>query len=149
MLRLQPLPDVPGFSQHFRLFCLVSAGRGAGFESAALVEHAQAWLSLLRALGAPAARVRVTRPGSGDLEALAAAGVDAVEDDARTQGRGYYDGALFGVDAQDREGRWFTPADGGAVGWTRALLADDKERLFTSGFGVEFALRRLGRAAPT
>jgi hypothetical protein len=39
VLRMQPLPDVPGFTRHFTLFALVSAGRshaGHGFEVRAM-----------------------------------------------------------------------------------------------------------------
>jgi len=51
-VRLQPF-DVPGFTPHFRLFTLVSAGRDTGsssFELQHLAEHARFYLSLFRAL---------------------------------------------------------------------------------------------------
>ena len=54
VIRLQPF-DVPGFSPHFRLFGLVSAGRDTGsfrFETVHLVEHVRVYLRLFRLLNA-------------------------------------------------------------------------------------------------
>jgi hypothetical protein len=56
MMRLQPF-DTPGFSPHFRLFALVTAGRDRGnddFQTQALGEHLHVyarWLARLEALG--------------------------------------------------------------------------------------------------
>jgi hypothetical protein len=53
VIRLQPF-DVPGFTPHFRLFALVSAGRDSGshtFEIEHLREHVRFYLELCRALG--------------------------------------------------------------------------------------------------
>ena len=53
-VRLQPF-DVPGFTPHFRLFGLVSAGRDTGsssFEIQHLGEHIRFYLRLFRALNA-------------------------------------------------------------------------------------------------
>jgi len=50
-----PAPTTAGFTAHFKLFCLVTAGRNAGslvFESAALSNHIGVYLSLLKALAA-------------------------------------------------------------------------------------------------
>jgi hypothetical protein len=52
LMRLQPF-DNPGYTRHFRLFSLVTAGRDAGnfsFECAALREQLQVYLRLLGAL---------------------------------------------------------------------------------------------------
>jgi hypothetical protein len=54
VVRLQPF-DVPGFTPHFRLFCLATAGRDTGsdgFEIASLREHVEAYLRLFRSLSA-------------------------------------------------------------------------------------------------
>lgn len=48
-----PVPDKPGFSAHFRLFCLVSSARDQGsflFETIALWEHIRFYLSFLQQL---------------------------------------------------------------------------------------------------
>jgi len=52
VIRLQPF-DVPGYSPHFRLFALVSAGRDTGafrFETAHLLEHVRVYLRMFRML---------------------------------------------------------------------------------------------------
>jgi hypothetical protein len=49
-----PLPDNPAFSAHFKLFCLISAGRDIGsgqFERDAIKEHIRVYLSFLSKLG--------------------------------------------------------------------------------------------------
>ena len=54
VIRLQPF-DVPGYTAHFRLFCLVTAGRDTGsdgFEVASLREHVECYLRLFRSLNA-------------------------------------------------------------------------------------------------
>ena len=51
-----PVPDKPGFTAHFKLFSLVSAGRDGGsftFESLSLREHIDSYLSLLMSLSVP------------------------------------------------------------------------------------------------
>lgn len=52
VIRMQPF-DVPGFTPHFRLFTLASAGRDSGsseFETRHLAEHLRVYLNLGRAL---------------------------------------------------------------------------------------------------
>jgi hypothetical protein len=52
VIRLQPF-DVPGYTPHFRLFALVTAGRDTGsfrFEIAHLLEHVRVYLRLFRML---------------------------------------------------------------------------------------------------
>src|SRR5215217_1104099 len=54
VLRMQPF-DVPGFTRHFRVFALATAGRAAplyGFETDAMREHLTVYLRLLTALRA-------------------------------------------------------------------------------------------------
>lgn len=54
LIRMQPFDD-PGFSRHFRLFALVTAGRDTGderFEQEALREQLAVWLTLLADLRA-------------------------------------------------------------------------------------------------
>ncbi len=51
-----PVPDKPGFSAHFRLFCLVSSARDQGsflFETIALWEHIRVYLLFLNQLAKP------------------------------------------------------------------------------------------------
>ena len=142
VLRLQPFPDEPGFTQHFALFALVTAGRSQpshGFEIEALREHVAVYRRLL-----DACEVTSTSCGSPTspphvLEAIPG----AIEDPDRTRARGYYDGALLDIAATDREGQEVGLADGGLTDWTQRLLSNRKERLFTSGIGLGLLAQRF------
>jgi hypothetical protein len=81
VIRLQPF-DVPGYSPHFRLFGLVTAGRDTGsfrFETAHLLEHVRVYLGLFRILTAGGFTFRSPLVEFTDMmaveAALAAAGV--------------------------------------------------------------------------
>jgi hypothetical protein len=202
VVRLQPF-DVPGFSPHFKLFGLVSAGRDAGrndFECASLREHLSVYLRLFRLLngqgyhlGEPLVevtdhrltalslqragvapemvreRIRAHRLG-GSAEMLSELGVAIsgetnerlrrVEErvfkplekefgeaafrvqNTRLEGFGYYPGLCVRISPAARDGARFPIVDGGFVDWTTRLLANRKERLFSSGVGIEFICRR-------
>lgn len=81
VIRLQPF-DVPGYSPHFRLFGLVTAGRDTGsfrFETAHLLEHVRVYLGIFRMLPAVGLALRSPIVEFTDMiaveAALAAAGV--------------------------------------------------------------------------
>ncbi len=139
VLRLQPFPDEPGFSQHFALFALVTAGRSQpshGFELEALREHVAVHRRLLDGIEHV---VRLTDVAPHVLEAIPG----AIEDPDRTRARGYYAGALLDIAATDREGQEVGLADGGLTDWTQRLLSNRKERLFTSGIGLGLLAQRF------
>lgn len=78
VIRLQPF-EVPGFTPHFRLFGMVTAGRDAGssrFETAHLVEHVGVYLRLFRALNTRGFSLRNPLVEFTDVTAVEAA-VDA------------------------------------------------------------------------
>ena len=82
MIRLQPF-DFPGFTPHFRLFTMDSAGRDTGshaFEIQHLSEHIHFYLELFRALNAEGFHLRLPLVEIGDVSLserlLAVAGVD-------------------------------------------------------------------------
>lgn len=81
VIRLQPF-DVPGYSPHFRLFGLVTAGRDTGsrgFETASLAEHVGVYLRMFRMLTGVGFALRNPLVEFTDMdaaeEALGAAGV--------------------------------------------------------------------------
>jgi hypothetical protein len=47
VVRMQPIPKGSNFSPHFRLFALVSAGRGDAFARDAMIAQCSAWLTFL------------------------------------------------------------------------------------------------------
>lgn len=143
-----------GAAAHFSLFALVSAGRDTGnlaFERRHAAEQLRIWTDAMRAVGA--ARTRVTITVLAPSYAVVAAAVrevlsgysdvEVVDDPQRTQGRGYYTGFCFKV-YLPVGGERFEVGDGGFVDWTRTLLGNRKERLLTSGVGVD----RLALALP-
>jgi len=162
VIRLQSFGRTPGFTAHFRLFGLVSAGRGADFEAAEIAEHVRVYQRLLAAVDVACEvqlsdtrivpvdgpRVKASEDGPSQLvdappdgaprvlHALAAALPEARFDLLRRQGLGYYDGPTLRISAIDREGIAYAIADGGMVDWTQRLLSDRKERLLISGIGL-------------
>ncbi|MDP8998956.1 MAG: ATP phosphoribosyltransferase regulatory subunit, partial [Myxococcota bacterium] len=56
---------------------------------------------------------------------------------SRLHGLGYYESWQLGIVVGDDAGE-ATIADGGVVTWTQSMLSDRKERLVTSGVGVEY-----------
>jgi hypothetical protein len=134
--------DTPGFSPHFQLFGLVSAGRDGGglaFESAALALHLRFGAEAVSSLSAETEiRVTVLEPAfEAVLDQVATVfaevpGMRVVPDPDRESGRGYYTGLCFKVHADGRE-----VGDGGFTDWTVRLLGNRKERLLISGYGVD------------
>lgn len=85
VIRLQPF-DVPGYSPHFRLFALVTAGRDTGsfrFETAHLLEHVRVYLRMFRMLTADGFALESPIVELSDMvaieAALAGAGVTSAE----------------------------------------------------------------------
>jgi hypothetical protein len=78
LLRLQPV-DVPGYTPHFRLFALCTAGRDRGshaFEAAALAEHVAFYLRFFRALAPLGYRFDDLAVEIADTDVARALGVD-------------------------------------------------------------------------
>jgi hypothetical protein len=127
----------PGRSAHFGLLGMVTAGRDTGdltFERRHAVEHLR---YLVAALPAPV-RLRLTawQPRyAAVIEAVRAAlpDVDIVDHPTREAGRAYYTGFAFTAALADGT----DIADGGFVDWTQRLLGNRKERLCTSGIGID------------
>ena len=161
-LRLQPY-DGPGFSPHFGLFSMVSAGRDRGgliFETESLREHIGVYVELLSRLSTVGYRFddvvisisdtardeeRLSRAEQEVLEPLARASrhVTFRLDHEREQGRGYYTGLCLSINATDPTGQRCNLADGGFTDWTRRLLSNKKERLLVSGMGIELIPKRF------
>jgi hypothetical protein len=147
VLRMQPLRGEGLVLRHFGLLALVTAGPsepGNGFELDALVDHVGVYVRLLQATQASEVRVTISdaaRPALVDraLERLAEAHPDVLvaSDPEREQGVGYYSGAMLNVTAFTPSGDTLDLGDGGETDWTARLLQNRKERLFTSGIGLD------------
>jgi hypothetical protein len=144
VLRAQRFPAP--YQAHFTLFGMVTAGRDTGgrrFEIKALTEHLRFAVDVLRGAGAGEIQVALTPMSpAGELTGGAVAGAvpaTVVTDTRREGGRGYYEHLCFKVNADGTE-----IGDGGFTDWTRQLTANGKERLLTSGLGVDRLAGMLG-----
>jgi hypothetical protein len=139
ILRLQPIPDLPGYTPHFRLFALVSAGRARpshGFERDALAEHLAVYRRLLDGLGIGGYRCEVAGEPRLDIPGT------TYDGERRST---YYDGPMLQIWATDGDGVTYPLADGGRIDWTQRLLSNRKERLLTSAIGISLvSLRFIG-----
>jgi hypothetical protein len=138
VVRAQPVPA--GLFAHFSLFGAVTAGRDTGdlgFERQHVVEHARLMAAGCRALGATAVSLGVTVLDPRFEGLLDPVGVPTHPFPDREGGRGgYYEGLCFKVYASFG-GDLAEVGDGGFTPWTRRLLGNAKERLMTSGLGVD------------
>lgn len=155
-VRAQPLPPVRGFTAHFRIFCLASAGmeqENHGFLVGAVVEHMTGMLRAIDRLeqhgyAFPDRRVTVlTSPekaGVGDRIA------SQLGDTAVTRGvlaHAYYDrGVRFQISARSNEGVELPLIDGGAFDWLAKLTSQRGATYVASGLGAQLVPLLFGAA---
>lgn len=138
-----------GFSPHFKIGCMVSAGRDLGdhlWECQALKEQLLALSSLFREVfGIEQVRFKLLKREDGEvlIHRLAAylgkEGLEVGREDAPPP-NAYYKGIQFKMIIEGA-GREWEIADGGFVDWTQQLLEDKKERLLIAGFGLDLLYR--------
>jgi hypothetical protein len=137
LLRTQPVPE--GWANHFGLLAMTTAGRDEGsfrFETDSLRTQI---LALMAVVGT--GEVLLTDlAGRRDaltehvVEPLQAEGVDVSFDDKRKTT--YYVDACFKVKIDG-----MAVADGGFTTWTQRLTNNRKERLLTTGLGIDTVFR--------
>jgi hypothetical protein len=147
-VRAQPLPD-PRFSPHFKIGCLVSAGKDTGnlgFELGSLEEHFRLWVILLKTVF-HIGKVRFKlQPREGFVPEILQqlqenTGFD-ISIDHHSPSNQYYHFVQFKtvIPIGDQE---IDIADGGFTDWTQQLLNNKKERLLISGFGLSLLYQLL------
>lgn len=140
-VRAQPLQD-PRFSPHFKIGCIVSAGKdtgNSGFELTSLEEHFRLWVVLLKTIfHIDQVRFKL-QPREGFVpETLPYlqehTGFD-ISIDHDSPANQYYSFLQFKtvISIGDQE---IDIADGGFTDWTQQMLNNKKERLLISGFGL-------------
>jgi hypothetical protein len=149
VVRAQAQPKRPGFSQHFRIFCLASAGRARashGFLVEALIEHIRTHLAALDLLekhgyGFPGRRVRLLATDArAPLADRIAEGLGGDTPIARAPlQHAYYDGVRFMIDVDGPDGAAVPLIDGGAFDWLGALTSNHKLEFVASGMGAQLA----------
>lgn len=156
VVRAQPVPKLPGFTQHFRLFALGSGGVEAkdhAFTAETIVRHVRTLTAALDrleqhgyAFGARRVDVLATpaRARLGDRIAAALGGGIAVA--RRPLEHAYYSGGLrymYWVTAQG--GAEVPLGDGGAFDWLARLLSNRRAVYVASGLGAQLVPLRFRR----
>lgn len=167
LIRAQPLDQAhPEYLPHFRVLCLVSAGRDSGglvFETRTLLLHLENYLRLLLnerfplCLGAEDLSIELTILDhsssklwhEGVLAPLARRypGIGCRLAPERVGGRNYYRTACFKVQIRRVDGSCLEAGDGGFTDWTAQMLGSKKERLLISGLGTDLLLGMSERTA--
>ena len=159
VIRLQPF-DVPGYSPHFRLFALVTAGRDTGsfrFETAHLLEHVRVYLRTFRMLTAAGFALESPIVELSDMVAIEAAlaGAGVTSDEVRKSVRAH---RLGGSERFLKERGIAAPVDwrhplieSGVFGplcneFPKAQFRLNQERLEGLGYYRSFTLRILVQA---
>ena len=141
-----------GFTPHFQIFCLTSAGRDAGtgqFESENLLRHLEFYIGFLKAYPAePPFFLRLIPVQDADekvVRQLMAAiekkypelHIVSAPDVQYGDGGQYYRLLRFQLVLQ-WQGNELPVIDGGFTDWTQQLSSNKKERFLSSGLGLEF-----------
>lgn len=155
-----PTIQIPGFTPHFKIFCLTTAGRDEGgflFEKQSLVEQLQFYLHLLTTqfkIDSTQISLLLNRLYTDKKDDVFEIVHDAiqksllnisykVQEIAQAEAN-YYQGLQFKILFHFDENA-YDIGDGGFVNWTQQLLGNQKERFLISGIGTEFLHRLLRR----
>lgn len=151
-VRAQPVPRLPGFAAHFRLFCLASAGHERGNRavlSGELAEHICTQLAALDALerigysfGDRKLRLLASAANAELAERVAAAVLKRVAPlliEHQPLEQAYYDGLRFQIDVTAPNGATLPLIDGGTFDWLRKLMSNGKMVFVASAMGSQVA----------
>lgn len=157
VLRTQPVPKLPGYAQHFRIFALASAGREArdhGFTLQALELHVRTMLRGLERLEAEgyafgARRIEVL--ATAERRALGERLVSALGSSASLSSldHAYFSGGLrYQVWVTAPDGAELPLVDGGAFDWLQKLASNRRAVYVASGAGAQLIALRFRAVAP-
>jgi hypothetical protein len=155
-VRAQQVPNRPGFAQHFRIFCLATAGHEQKRHAMivdGLVDHITTHLAALDRLERhgyefPNRRVRVlARPDRSELGDRIAATISAPSVTRDVLDHPYYDGLRFMINVATESSDDIPLIDGGAFDWMGKLTANAKMVLVASGMGSQLAAYAFRRQA--
>jgi len=148
-VRAQPVPKQPGFSQHFRLFCLASAGTerpDQRFVVDELVEHIATHVGALDRLEqhgyifGDRQLVLLASPEQSELRDRVARRTEGLIATSRAPlGQAYYDGLRFMVNVRHGSGAVVPLIDGGRFDWLGTLAANRKLAFVASALGSQVA----------
>jgi len=146
--------DNPYFSAHFELFCTVSAGRDNGnytFEKSMIDKHLRFYLTMLGNMipHKELSIILIHIPDKSETHNPFAAVSDFIKQSmvccpvTVRESEGdftYYKYLRFNI-LLHKHGTEHLIVDGGFTDWSQRLLNNRKERLLTSGLGVEYLLK--------
>lgn len=153
VIRAQPIPKLPGFASHFRIFVLASGGIEAkdhAFTAAALERHIRTMLAALDRLEAHgyafgARRVDLlATPARAALADRIAGALDGIAVHRKPLEHPYYSAGLrylLWVTAPD--GAEVPLIDGGAFDWLARLSANRRAAYVTTGAGAQLIAFRF------
>jgi hypothetical protein len=156
-VRAQALPDIKGFTAHFKIFCALTAGKDTGsfeFEKQSLLKHLILYKTIAEELELSGVSVVVKildEPGHESLVNTMQAylteklqGVKLSFIIVLKAEHQYYQHLRFSVNIAHK-GNELNIGDGGFLDWTQKLASNQKERLLASGLGLELVLKlKLG-----
>ena len=156
VVRAQPVPRQPGYSQHFRLFALGSAGierKDHAFTMETVALHVRTMLGGLGRLeqqGYALGRRRVEILASPERQHLGGQLADLLDADHRLLEHAYYSGGLrYRIWVTAPNGEELPIADGGSFDWLSQLASNRRAVFIGSGLGSQLiALRFANKATP-
>jgi len=155
-VRAQPVPKLPGFAPHFRMFCLASAAhekKDHAFLTGALLDHIRTHVAALDRLEKegyhfPDRRLRLlATPERMHLAKRVADAIKGMPVVVTELEHKYYDGLRFMLEVSTPAGDAIPFIDGGAFDWLRKLLANDRMVFVASGMGSQIAAFLFRRVA--
>jgi len=159
-VRAQEIPDIPGYSAHFTILGLTSAGRDTGsfqFEKDSLLQHIGLYIKYLKetlqlsgvhirliALDQEATPNRLFEAVDAHIRQFAPEwSVSRIASKASEQA--YYQHLQFKIVIPGPGGQEIDIADGGFTDWTQRLSGNRKERFLISGLGLELLFKIVRR----
>ena len=143
-VRAQELPKLPGYAPHFRIFCLVSAGRERADHGVAVEELAAHVATHLAALDRlerhgyafPDRRITVlATPERAAVADRVAAAISGPPVERGILEHGYYDGVRFQIWTRSHDGDQVPLRDGGLFDWVAKLTSNRRLIMVASGMG--------------
>jgi hypothetical protein len=158
VIRAQPVPKLPGYAPHFRLFVLASGGIEAkdhAFTTAALERHIRTMFAALRrledhgyAFGARHVDLLATPERTVLADRIAAALGDIAVHRKPLEHRYYSGGLRYQLWVTAPDGAQIPLIDGGAFDWLARLTSNRRAIYIASGGGAQLIAHRFRAGQP-
>lgn len=154
-VRAQALPKIKGFTPHFKIFTAITSGHDTGsfeFEKMALLKHLSFYKNyfvdhlklektkiIIKGLRSPDHDTTRSKQLFNFIKSNVS-GLEVSFEEVDQDKHRYYQHTRFSLNI-DFKGTDFNIGDGGFVDWGSKLTSNNKERMFTSGIGVELLIK--------